>query len=160
MVRPAGRGVRLQTGGLLRAPALDLVDTAKELGKLDELAAQVEGLRLEAGDDAAASERGRRVLLVLIQIARGDDAAAAKAIEAITPILDKVPLDQPEWTRWPELVLAARAAGRPALRRQALSIAEALAVRAEKKPPTEAEKRAPSKLWEDQVKNLRAACPC
>ena len=86
-------------------PAIELVDSAKELGKLDELAAKVEGLKLDAGDDAAASERGRRALLALIQIARGDDAAAAKAIEAIEPILDKVPLDQPEWTRWPELAI-------------------------------------------------------
>ncbi|MGP0063330.1 MAG: DUF1583 domain-containing protein [Isosphaeraceae bacterium] len=150
------RSVRLQTGGLLRSPALDLVDTAKELGKLDELSAQVEGMKLEAGDDADASERGRRALLALIQVARGDDAAASKSIEAIQPILAKLPLDQPEWTRWPELVLADRAAGRPALRRQALAIAEALAVRAEKKPTTVAEKRAPDTLWKDHVKHLVA----
>ena len=134
------------------------MDTAKELGKLDELAAKVEGLKLEAGDDRDASERGRRALRILIQIARGDDVGAARAIEAIGPILDKVPLDQPEWTRWPELAIADRAAQSPGgfVLGQALAIAEALVVRAEKKPPTEAEKRAPSKLWEDQVKNLRA----
>ena len=133
------------------------MDTAKELGKLDELTAKVEGMKPEAGDDAAASERGGVALRVLIQIARSDDDAAARVLEAIPPILDKLPLDEPEWSRWSELVVADRAAGRPTLRRRALAIAEALAVRAGKKPPTEADKRAPSKLWEDQVKNLRAA---
>ncbi len=152
----AGRGVRVQTGGLLRAPALELVDTAKELGKLDELAAKLEGLKDSPGDDVAASGRGRLALPILIQIARGDDASAAEGIAKIQPILGAIPLDQPEWTRWPERVVADRAVSRPALRRRALALAEALAVRAEKKPPTEAEKRAPSKLWEDQVKNLRA----
>ena len=41
-VGPAG-----DPGGALRAPAIELVRVAKELGKLDELAARVEALKLE-----------------------------------------------------------------------------------------------------------------
>ena len=63
----------------------------------------------------------------MIQIARGDDTAAAKALETIKTLLDKRPIDQPEWTRWPEMVLAARAIERPSLRTPAQSLLETMA---------------------------------
>ena len=81
----------------------------------------------------------------------------ARLIEPVRPRLEKAPLNQQEWTRWPELVLADRAIRRPAIRAQAIAIAEALAVRTDKEPPIEAERRAaPRTLWKDQVQNLRA----
>ena len=92
------------------------MDTARSLGKLDELAARVEQAQVPDDDNRTINERGKRSLLAMIQIARGDDAAAARAIEAIQPMLEKIPLDQPEWARWPELALASpghRAAGPP-----------------------------------------------
>jgi hypothetical protein len=149
-------GVRLQSGGALRSPALDLVDTSRELGKLDELAAKIEARKPVADDETAASGRGRRAFLALIAIARGDDDAALRLIELIRPALEKLPLDEPEWSRWPELVLAERGMTRPALRSQALAIVQALAVRSEKTPSLEAGEWPPSKLWTDQVQNLRA----
>ena len=59
-------------------------------------------------------------------------------------------LEQPEWTRWPELVAAARAMDRPRLRKTALALLETMAEQAQKKSP--------SGLWEHQVKNARARC--
>ena len=49
-------GVRLQTGGSLRAPALDLVDTAKEVGKLDDLVARLDKLTRASDDETASSD--------------------------------------------------------------------------------------------------------
>jgi hypothetical protein len=157
---PHGLGTRLQTGGDLRAPALELVDCARELGRLDELAARVEGGKpaVEEGseDDRDAARRGQLALRALIDLARGDDAAVARGIEATRPLLDKLALDQPEWTSWPELALAERAVARPALRPRALAVIETLLERERKKTRTEAEKKAPSGLWEDRLKDLRA----
>ena len=109
----ANRGVRMQSGGELRAPAIELVETAKALGKLDELVNRVAAIKLESESDRVANERGRIALEALIQIARGDDTAAAKALDSMKARLDKSPIDQPEWMHWPEMVLAAhpRAAG-------------------------------------------------
>src|SRR6185312_14427112 len=49
-------------GGTLRAPAIELVAAAKEAGKLDELAAQVEKSKAEGDDPFAVNERGRLAL--------------------------------------------------------------------------------------------------
>jgi hypothetical protein len=151
-----GRGIRLQTGGEIRAPALALVGVARSLGRLDELAAQVEQIAPVAGDNRAVNERGQHALLALIQIARGDDAAAAKSLAAIKPMLDRLPVDQPEWARWPELALAARALEQPALRRDSLALLETISAQAEKKTPTEEQRKVPSRLWQHQVRNLQA----
>ncbi|MFI5456257.1 MAG: DUF1583 domain-containing protein [Isosphaerales bacterium] len=142
------RAVRLQTGGSLEAPAIELVEVARSLAKLDELAARVQAIELLPGGDPPAGERGKLSIQGLIEIARGDDAAAAKTLALIKPMFEKLPLDQPEWTRWPELVLAARALDRPVLRAAALSLLGTMGDQVGKKSPGE--------LWHHQVKNLRA----
>ncbi len=130
--------------------------SAKEAGKLDELAARVEPLKVQGDDPGASFERGRLALLALISAARGDDAAAGKSLEALRPLLEKQPLDADEWSRWPELAAGDQAVLRSELRRPALALATLLADRAEKQPASEARNRLPSTLWEVQVKNLRA----
>jgi hypothetical protein len=143
-------------GGDVIAPAIELVASAKELGKMDELASRVESLKPDADDLFNLSDRGRLALLASIHAARGDDAAAGKSIEALGPILEKLPLDLEEWARWPELVAADQAVRRPELRRPMFAMAEVLVGRAEKRPATEASNRVPSTLWETQVKHLLA----
>ncbi len=150
-VEPAG-----DRGGTVRAPAIELVKSAKEAGKLDELAARVEPLKVQGDDPGASFERGRLALLALISAARGDDATAGKSLEALRPLLHKLPLDPDQWSRWPELAAGDQAVLRPELRRPALALATLLADRAEKEPASEARNRLPSTLWEVQVKNLRA----
>ena len=47
----------MQTGGSVEAPAIELVEVARSLAKLDELAARVQAIELLPGDDPAAYER-------------------------------------------------------------------------------------------------------
>ena len=77
-VPAADHVVRIQQGGEPRVPAIELVDTAKALGKLDELAKRIEAIGPQTDSDRGDDERGKRALLALIQIIRGDDAAAAQ----------------------------------------------------------------------------------
>jgi tetratricopeptide (TPR) repeat protein len=146
----------VEPGGRLRAPAIELVAVARELGELDELLSRVEALKPEADDPFAASERGRLALLSMIHAARADDAAATRAIEALDAMRKPLPIDLDEYARWPELVAAHQASLRPALRKPALALAVALNARAEKDRPTEAQPRMPSTVWETQVNALRS----
>jgi hypothetical protein len=74
--------------------------------------------------------------------------AAHKVVEELMPRLATIPLDQPEWVRWPELALASRAIERPSLRRHTRAILEALA--------EQAKKQSPNALWTQRVTNLLA----
>lgn len=100
------------------APSLALVDAAKELGKLDELAKRV----LEAKPATDLDRRGRLALLSLIQAARGDDTGASATLDEPATHLAKVSPSEPTWSRWPELVAATGALERPALAKAASSI--------------------------------------
>ena len=144
-------GKRVPTGGELRSPAIALVDAAKALGKLDELVKRIDQIQA----DRAANERGKLALLALVQIARGDDAEAAKALNKIKPMLDKRPSDQPSWTNWPELVLASRAIERPGLRFSARSLLETMVALFAKRSDKPDEPPASKGLWEQRIDNLR-----
>src|SRR5262249_25816674 len=84
---------RVMTGGELEAPALELVAVAKELNKLDELAAKVEAA------DANADARGRLALLVLVRSAQRRYTEAAKALKELTGRFEPMALDTPVWQR-------------------------------------------------------------
>ncbi len=88
-------------------PAIELVETARAIGKLDELAARVESISVDDGAEARRRSRG------LIAVARGDDTAAAKILQEAAPLLAQRPIDLEEWQRWPELCLADRALAPP-----------------------------------------------
>lgn len=135
---------RVFEGGNVRAPALELVDAAKAAGKLDDLVARID--RAEANDDA--SRRAQLALGVVIAIARDDDAAAGRCLEALKPLLDAMPLEPHEWTRWPELVATVRSVDRPALRAQALALLATM--------DAQVRKRATTQTWDMQVKHVRA----
>jgi tetratricopeptide (TPR) repeat protein len=150
------RRARAQAGGELRAPVIDLVDAARAANKLDDLAARVEGAKHFPGSDHDVFERSKLAVLGLIAIARGDDAAAARAIDSINPLLGQLALDAPAWKRWPELCLATRALSRPALRKPALAVVDRMIEQVDKRKPTQDESRARSETWMRQVKHLRA----
>ena len=135
---------RTFVGGEIRAPALELVETARSLGRLDELATEVE--MAEAVGDV--NLRGKLGLLTLVAVAGENDAEAAVSLTALKPLLETLPLDQPEWIRWPELVATASAVRRPALRAQAIVLLDTMAVQAQKKSA--------GKVWQTQVKTVRA----
>ena len=154
-VTDARPGARLQSGGELRAPAIALVETAKALGKLDELAKRATAINVEPESDRAANERGRFALDALIQIARDDETEAAKALESMKARLDKRPLDQPQWTHWPEMVLAARALERRALRSSAQSLLETMSGLFDPKSGNPADPRVAPGLWKQRIDHLR-----
>ena len=137
---------RVESGGEVRAPALELVDTAAALGRprLDELAERVE--KAPAADDV--DRRGQLALIALIAMARGEDDRAAASLEQLKPLLEKRPADQTEGASWPELTLTARAIERPRLRPAALALLDMMVEQAQKKSPRW--------LWEHRVKNVRA----
>ncbi len=124
---PSSAGAsRLESGGEITAPALELVATALAAGKLDELAEKVRSAKPEGGTESPEFERGRLALIGLIQIARGDDSGALKTIAAIATPLKKLDPDAPVYSRWPELLLASRAIERSALRIQAAQLMQTM----------------------------------
>lgn len=93
---------RIEQGGQLEAPAMELVATAEGLQRLDDLLERVE--KAEATSDP--DRRGRLALLALVQAARGDEARATESLEALKPLLAALSPDEPATQRWPELVAA------------------------------------------------------
>ena len=154
----ARRRVRIQSGGEPRVPAIELVDTANVLGKLDELAKRIDTIKTPPDSDASGSgnERGKLALSALIQAVRGDDAAATKALDTLKTLDDPSWIDQPEWARWPELALTARAIERPSLRAAALSLLEGMIGQHEKKTSQETKAPVTPGPWENQLYHLRA----
>jgi tetratricopeptide (TPR) repeat protein len=132
-------------GGRIRAPALELIDAAAALGKLDELAARVEAAKVEG----AEHQSGRQALLALIALARGDDARVVAALNERQAAVVALPPATPRWQRWPDLLLASRAIERPALREPALALLGPVIDQAQKEPSLQG-------LWEHHAKNLRA----
>ncbi len=107
----AGRRVLL--GGRLEAPSLELIAAAKEAGKLDDLLVRLAELK-----KAAADELDRRSCLALEMAAlaaQGKDEEVAERLRALLPSAEKRKLDAPPLERWPDLIAAHAALGRPAL---------------------------------------------
>lgn len=88
---------RVQVGGNLVSPVFDLMNVAKELGRLDELRGQVE--RVETAN--VADQRARLALLSMIDVARGDDSAATISFTQLFDVFRES--DHSEVSeRWPE----------------------------------------------------------
>jgi tetratricopeptide (TPR) repeat protein len=105
--------------GTLESPALDLIESAKRLGKLDELADRV------ARADGA--DRARVALIAMIRAEQERDADALVALQRLKTLVEQTFETDAEWTRWPELLAASRTAVRPALRKAAIAILDLLA---------------------------------
>src|SRR5262249_10338620 len=69
-------------GGRLEAPAIDLVNAAKELGQLDELAARVEKTTSFRDE---LDQRGQLALLAMIRMAQGREPDAAALLKKVQP---------------------------------------------------------------------------
>jgi hypothetical protein len=107
---PPGRA-----GNALEAPALELLATARALGKLDELAA-----RPVPGPDAAAElKRGAAAWLLLLALERGRDADARAALDALGELAGKLPAEPDDLSLWPLYLSLARALDHPGLRERA-----------------------------------------
>ena len=96
---------RIQTGGIILAPACDLIHVAKQLGRLDALRKRVEsGVGAGVGND---QKRARIALLILIDVAQKDFEAARTRFEEFNTAAMKPPFLAGE--RWPELLVFAEA---------------------------------------------------
>ena len=133
-----------------------LIDAAKSLGKLDDLAGQLKSLQLAGIDDAGYGERAKLAFTGLSAMARGDEQEAAAVLKTIKPLLTKIAADAPESLRWPEMVLAARTISQAKLRQPAVELLEIMAEQAAKQNPIQADTKASIGLWIRQVKNIRA----
>ena len=103
-------GSRVAVPPVLDSPALDLVASAAELGKLDSLAAATEAAETPTPTD----RRGRLALLALIRDAQGRTAEAETALKELKDLAKATLVKQtPDWQRWPELVAGLALAARP-----------------------------------------------
>jgi hypothetical protein len=162
---PSSKTDRIHTGGQLVSPALDLIATAKELGKLDELAEHINKGSVRRGppEAAARDQRGQLAMRALVAAARGREDEAAKALQDLLPLLTKVPENAMEYERWPELLAAAGTltlpspalakGGQGGLHGPSMALLDHIVVKQLQKPNTTMPKRAG---WERQVRHLRA----
>ncbi|HTU17039.1 MAG TPA: DUF1583 domain-containing protein [Gemmataceae bacterium] len=98
--KPLPTGRRVQTGGELEAPALKLVALAKKLGKLDELVERVQKA------NTPEQKRGRLAMLALLRAAQERDEQAMAVLGELLQLVATLPVNEPMWRRWPELVAA------------------------------------------------------
>ncbi len=114
--KPLPDGRRVQTGGELEAPALELVVLAKKLGKLDELAQSLQKA------NAPGQARGRLAMLSLVRSAQERDDEAHAVLGELAATIAPLPVNEPIWHRWPELVAAVGTMNRPALLHPTLAL--------------------------------------
>jgi hypothetical protein len=87
----------VQLGGNLVSPALDLVETARELGKLDEIRRRVE--QAPAAEDG--QRRAKLAMLALIDIARQDFQLASESLFLLFALVESG--EHTDFVqRWPE----------------------------------------------------------
>jgi hypothetical protein len=146
---PVGQAVpdTASRGGQYVAPAIELARTARELGRLDELAK-----RIAASPAITAHEiRGRLAMLAIVAIHREDDAAADSALRELFGHLVKMPLDEQDLQRYPEVTAAMVAIERPAARRLGRDLLEVVV----NQPFETNYLRFTSARWERIVRHLR-----
>ncbi|MBI1312626.1 DUF1583 domain-containing protein, partial [bacterium] len=89
----------------LVSPVFDLLDIARELGRLDELKAAIEAAPQTSHPQ---NERDRAALLTLVNLELGDQAAANQSIDRLRELLPVTP--PPALSeRWPETLVVYRA---------------------------------------------------
>ena len=106
---------RIHTGGIFVSPVFDLIEVAKEIGKLDELRATV-----QAGSaKGEVQQRCQLSLLAMIAIAKGDLDEAARSTDELYQRFVKQRFDRLQ-DRLPETLLLVMAAERGVLLDEAL----------------------------------------
>ena len=105
------RQSRVQIGGNLIAPALDLIETAQEAGKLDEVKERAE----QFSPRDTQQTQARLTLLMLADSALGDFTAANSHLDKLFALVDADSRTDFE-SRWPETLAIYAATQEPATR--------------------------------------------
>ncbi len=92
--------IRSDHGGVIVSPVLDLIETARELGRLAELENAIKSRSAKTADE----HRSRLALLFLTALARNDIPAVTAAFDAFIPHAATVP-DERGADRWPEVLI-------------------------------------------------------
>ena len=103
--------VREDRGGVVVSPVLDLLETARELGRLQELERDIKSRSAQTGDE----HRDQLALLFLTAIARDDVPAATATLDAFIPHAAQVP-DERGADRWPEVLILQQGLANPKTR--------------------------------------------
>ena len=96
----ANEPVRVDHGGVVVSPVLDLIETARELGRLAELEHAIKSRSAQTDDE----HRNRLALLFLTALARDDIPAVTVAFDAFIAYAAQVP-DERGAERWPEVLV-------------------------------------------------------
>lgn len=115
---------RVQIGGNLVSPALDLVDAATQLGKLDDVRRRVE--QAPQTDDEA--RRARLAMLAIVDIARQQPQPALEALDKLLASLE-AGAHTGFFQRWPETLATHQALAHPATRKAGGELAYHLLMR-------------------------------
>ena len=138
---------RQKIGGELIAPALDLVDVAKKLNRLDELATLVE----QAPDDKTPlASRSKLAMQIMINTAKGDFAKSNEGINQLLPLCKAIPENARMVKRWPEVLVGSDATRHPELRASALTLLTQIV--------DHQHKRGLGEMWEGRTTGLRDQC--
>jgi hypothetical protein len=136
------------TGGKYVAPAIELARTARESGRLEELAN-----RLAASPAISAHElRGKLAMQAIVTAEQENDAAANELLRELFSHLMNMTLDEPDVRRYPEVTAAMAAIERPVLRRAGRDLLEIVV----NQPFEQNYLALSSTRWERIVRHLRA----
>jgi hypothetical protein len=135
---------RVQTGGNLVAPALDLVEAARQLGRLDDVRRRVE--QAPQADDF--SRRARLAMLAIVDLARQEPPSALDSLDQLLALVEAG--SHTEFSeRWPETLATHAALLDPATRNAARDLAHFLLVKQLRSGPDSG-----SEAWRRQMAAL------
>jgi len=97
--------------GRLSAPALLLVETGKELGRLAEL--KQAASERDASSESRFYERNRLAFRFLLALAENDLESASNDFKDLQSLIRKAALNTPVHERWPDVIAAYTAAANP-----------------------------------------------
>lgn len=144
---PASSSNRLPTGAQLIAPALELVNVAKRLGRLDDIQARLTDPESKLSGQAGTQRLG---MLAVAALASGDFAVANEQLARLVELNNGGDKAEP-FDRWPEMLAAWSALRQAETQETARELIEALYER------VRSGKLGESDAWKHHVASLSAA---
>ena len=137
---------RQKSGGELFSPALDLIDVAKSLNRLQELESLVKG----AAESTPVAARSRKSMQVMIAAAKGEFDKSRENLQQLQKLCSEIPEAALMIDRWPEMIVAADVVRYPELQSDALVLMT--------KVVDNQHKKGLGDVWEGRATGLRDYC--